>query len=162
MSQERHELGLSVGGGSLQVTPGGGATTVVSIWYQLQITGRLAIEGALDSFNHVLPIGPRERASIFKDDYLGAEVAVVCYLRNRFRQGRWAPFVAAGIGQTSTDFTEIGAEPYYRLGAGVSYRLSDRIELRFEARDEIVTKMWAAHNPTGNLLSARLGISRRF
>src|SRR5262245_22229253 len=131
LAQDRNEIALSVGAGSLQVDPGGGATAVFSLSYQLHITRHFSGEGALDSFNYTFQTGPSQ--GTYKDGYLGAEAAIVYdFLPNSGGTTAIRPFVAAGIGKTTTDFTEIAAHPYYRLGAGISYRLTNRYGLRIE------------------------------
>ena len=159
-AQSRSEIALSLGTGSLQVSPGGGTTRVFSLSYSFRITRHISAEGALDAFNYNFPTGPSNNT--YKDDYLGAEAALVYDFSSRRETGRVLPFVAAGIGQTTTDFTEIAAHPYYRLGAGIWYYLTDRVGIRLEARDEIVTKRANDGRPTGNLPSVRFGVAWRF
>src|SRR5262245_60903043 len=74
-AQGRNEVGFSVGAGSLQVDPGGGATVVSSFSYQVHLSRHFSVEGAIESFNYKVPAGPS--GSTYKDDYLGAEAAVV-------------------------------------------------------------------------------------
>jgi hypothetical protein len=161
-AQDRNEIAFSLGGGSLQVNPDGGATPVYSFSYRFHITRHFSAEGALDIFYYKFLTGPLNEQSVYKDDYLGAEAALVYYFFPNRETGRLLPFVAAGIGKTSTDFTEIAAHPYYRLGAGFSYNLTEKWGLRFELRDEIIKNLYINGNPTGNLPSARLGIVYRF
>ena len=162
-AQSRSEIAFSLGTGSLQVSPGGGTTGVSSLSYWFHITRHISAEGALDEFNYNFPTGPAN--SIDKDDYLGAEAALVCDFSSRRETGRVLPLVAVGIGKTTTDFTEIAAHPYYRLGAGISYYLTDRFGIRLEARDEIVTKLANEGSPPGHLPSVRseslTGVSSR-
>ncbi len=161
MAQERHEVGLSVGGGSLQIDPGGGRTEVFSLTYQFRMTKHFSVEGALDSFYYTFPTGPLDNPSNYKDGYLGAEAAAVYYLLNRDER-RFVPFVAAGIGKTSTDFTEIAGHAYYRLGAGFVVPLTHRLGLRLEARDEIIRDLAPNGSGSGNLPSLRCGVFYRF
>jgi hypothetical protein len=159
-AQGRSEIAVSLGAGSLQVKPGGGTTPVFSVSYQFHITGQFAAEGALDLFYYKFDAGPV--MGIYKDDYLGAEAAVLYYFRTGRETRLWLPFVVAGIGKTSTDFTEIAAHPYYHLGAGVAYHLTDRLGIRLEARDEIIKSLAVYGGPNGNLPSIRCGIVFRF
>ena len=161
-AQGRNEIGFSLGGGSLQTNPGAGATAVFSLSYQFHITRHFSAEGALDLFNYKFLTGPPDSPYIYKDDYLGAEAAAVYYFRASRQTGRLLPFIAAGIGKTTTDFTEIAAHPYYRLGAGVAYHLSDRLGFRLEARDEIIRSLSIHGSPNGNLPSIRFGIFLSF
>ncbi len=158
LAQPRHELAASFGGGYLQVNPGGGATTVFSFSYRFHLTRHISAEGAIDAFNYKLLAGPPDDLSEYKDDYLGAEAAFVYYFLSNRDTGRFLPFVVAGIGKTTTDFTEISAHPYYRIGAGVAYNLTEKWGLRFEVRDEIIKSLHIQGNPTGNLPSARIGL----
>jgi len=161
-AQARHELSFSVGGGTLQVDPEGGATPVYSFSYRCHISSHLSAEGALDIFYYKFVSSPSGDQANYRDDYLGAEAALVYHFLPNRETRRFLPFVAAGIGKTTSDFTEIPAHPYYRFGAGFSYNLTDKWGLRFEARDEIIKSLYANGSPSGNLPSARLGIVRRF
>jgi hypothetical protein len=162
-AQGRNELSFSLGAGSLQVKPDGGATAVYSFSYRGHITRHISAEGAIDIFYYKFLTGSsNSRQSIYKDDYVGAEAAIVYYFLPNREIDRLLPFVVGGIGKTSTDFTEIPAHPYYRFGAGFSYNLTEKWGLRFELRDEIIKSLYINGNPTGNLPSARLGIVRRF
>lgn len=161
-AQGRSEIALSLGGGSLQADTGGGATVVFSCSYRFHITPHFSVEGTLDMFNYNIPEYAPNDSSIFRDDYLGAEAAIVYHFLPNRDTGRLLPFVAVGIGKTTTDFTEIAAHPYYRLGAGVNYHLTDRLGIQFEVRDEIITKLWIHGEPNGNLPSIRGGIVIRF
>jgi len=161
-AQARNEIAFSAGAGSLQVNPDGGMTPVYSFSYRGHITRHFTVEGALDFFYYKFLTGPPNDRSVFNDDYHGAEAALVYYILPNSETGRLLPFVAAGIGKTTTDFTEIPAHPYYRFGAGFSYNLTEKWGLRFEVRNEIIKSLYINGSPTGNLPSARLGIVRRF
>jgi hypothetical protein len=161
-AQGRSELAFSIGGGSLQVNPGGGATAVLSASYRLHITDHISAEGALDVFYYRLKVGPHDAPSTMNDDYIGAEAAVIYHFLPNRQTGRLLPYLVAGIGKTTTDFTEIAAHPYYRLGAGISYHLTERYGLQLEVRDEIVKRLYVNGQPNGNLPSVRGGIVIRF
>ncbi len=154
-AQSRSELAFSLGAGSLQTTPGGGATAVFSFSYQFHISRHFSAEGALDGFTYQTRTG-------YKDGYLGAEAAAIYSFLNNRETGRWLPFVAAGIGKTTTDFTEIAADRYYRIGAGVAYHFTERIGLRIEIRDEIMKSLHYDSTSMVHLPSARCGIVYRF
>ena len=162
IAQARNEIAISYGIGSLQVDPGGGTTAVFSVSYRLHMTRYLSVEGAMDTFNYKFLSGPAGDLSTYKDDYHGVEAALICYFRPNRETGRVLPFIAAGIGKTTTDFTEIPSHPYYRLGAGVAYNLNERFGLRLELRDEIIKRLYQLGEPNGNLPSVRLGIVYRF
>ncbi len=138
LAQGRSEIAFSLGAGSLRTEPGGGSTAVLSFSYQFHLTDHFSAEGALDSFNYKFLTGMPDNQYLYKDDYLGAEAAVVYHPIPSRRTGRVLPFIVAGIGKTTTDFTEIAAHPYYRLGAGITYHLNDRLGFKIEARDEII------------------------
>ena len=161
-AQNRSEVAVSLGAGSLQTNPGGGATAVFSFSYRFHITRHFSAEGALDSFTYQFRAGAADSSYQYRDGYLGAEAALVYYFLSNRATRRVLPFVVAGIGKTTTDFTEIAAHPYYRLGAGVSYHMTERLGLRIELRDEIIKSLANANNPDGNLPSVRLGIVYRF
>lgn len=161
-AQGRNEIAVSLGAGSLQTSPGGGATAVFSFSYRLHITRHVSAEGALDSFTYKFPTGAPGNSYGYRDGYLGAEAAVCYYFLSDREAGRLQPFVAAGIGKTTTDFTEIAAHPYYRLGIGASYFITEKYGVRVELRDEIVKSLYNAGNPNGNLPSIRFGVVYRF
>jgi hypothetical protein len=161
-AQARNEITFSIGAGSLQVNPDGGTTPVYSFSYRCHITRHVSAEGALDVFYYKFLAGPMNDQTVYKDDYVGAEAALLYYFLPNRETNRLLPYVVAGIGKTSTDFTEIPGHPYYRFGAGFSYNLTGKWGLRFELRDEIVKSLYIYGNPTANLPSARLGIVRRF
>ena len=161
-AQDRHELTFSAGGGSILVREGGGAMPVFSFSYQFHFTKHVSAEGALDFFTYPFLTGPPDNQVRYRDDYTGAEAALVYHFRSICDTGKWVPFVAAGIGKTTTDFTEIPAEIYYRFGAGVAYNFSGRFGVRVEARDEVISHLYGNGGPHGNIPSLRFGIAYRF
>ena len=162
LAQSRNEIAVSYGVGSLQVNPDGGTTAVFSVSYRFHITRHFSAEGALDTFNYKFLTGPPDNLTEYKDDYLGAEAALVYYFRSNRETNRLLPFVVAGMGKTTTDFTEISAQPYYRLGAGFAYNLTESLGLRLEVRDEIIKRLHINGQPNGNLPSIRFGVAYRF
>jgi hypothetical protein len=161
-AQGRSELAASAGLGNLVVNGGGGTTPVLSFSYRFHFTEHLSAEGALDVFTYKLKVGPPGQSSIFRDGYLGAEAAVAYDLRSNRQTKRWLPFMVAGLGRTTTDFTEIPSTLYLRLGIGASYHFSERVGVRMEIRDEIIRGLYSPGNPGGNLPSLRVGIVYRF
>lgn len=161
-AQARHDIAGSFGAGSLQTDPGGGATAVFSFAYRFHITRHISAEGAIDYFNYKFPINHPNSRQTYNDDYLGAEAAIAYYFLDNRDTGRLLPFVVTGIGKTTTDFTEIPAQPYYRIGAGFQYNWSEKWGLRLEVRDEIIKKLHNYGKPNGHLPSVRLGIVFRF
>jgi hypothetical protein len=162
LAQGRHELAFAAGGGTLIVKPDGGGTPVFSLSYQFHFTKHLSAEGAFDIFYYKFLTGPAGQQYVYRDDYAGAEAAFVYHFWGNRDAGRWLPFVAAGIGKTTTDFTEIPATLYYRFGAGVSYHMTRSLGLRFEIRDERITGLWQSGSPKAHLPSGRVGIVLRF
>jgi len=159
---DRSELALSFGGGALSVDSGTKATPVISLSYLYHITSHVAVEGSYDIFFHRFLTGPLDAPYEYWDGYEGVEAALVCHLRKWQETGRWIPFLAAGIGKTTTDFTEIRASRYYRLGAGVSYHFTEKFGTRIEVRDEIIDDLYSARRPGANLPSVRAGLVYRF
>jgi hypothetical protein len=149
-AQARSELAFSAGGGALQVDSTTMPTPVVSFSYLYHITDHISAEGGLDIFFH------------YWDGYTGAEAAFVYHFREWRETGRWIPFVAVGIGKTTTDFTEIEASRYFRLGGGVSYHFTEKFGARIEVRDEIIDKLYSAQRSGANLPSVRAGLVYRF
>jgi hypothetical protein len=162
LAQGRHELAFAAGGGSLIVKPDGGGTPVFSFSYQFHFTNHISAEGAFDIFYYRFLTGPAGQQYVYRDDYAGAEAAVVYHFLGNRETGRCLPFVAAGIGKTTTDFTEIPATRYYRFGAGVSYHMTRSLGLRFEIRDERITGLYHPESPNAHLPSVRMGIVLRF
>ena len=161
-AQDRHEIAGAFGVGSLQADPGGGTTAVFGFSYRFHITRHISTEAALDFFKYKFPADPGDNQSTYTDDYQGAQVAIAYYPLNNRDTGRLLPFLVAGIGKTTTDFTEIPAHPYYRFGAGVQYNPAEKWGFRVEIRDEIIKSLNINGNPNGNLPSVRLAIVRKF
>ncbi|HXK59976.1 MAG TPA: outer membrane beta-barrel protein [Acidobacteriota bacterium] len=158
----RLALIVSGGGGSLQVADTSQFSPVFSLALLVHITDHVSAEGGIDFFWHKLLTGPLADQKVFWDDYTGAEAAVLYHFRPARESERWIPFVAAGIGSTSTDFTEIEGSRYYRLGGGASYYFGEKWGVRIEVRDEIVERLWIPENHGAHLPSLRFGLVRRF
>ena len=88
------------------------------------------------------------------------------YVQRRRTDRRFVPYVTAGFGNTTTDFTEIPSEWVIRLGGGFKYLLgqSQKFGLRVEARNEIIGEDNRIFFPPTrvNFPSARVGIVYRF
>jgi hypothetical protein len=139
---------------------GGGPTAVWGFAYDLHVTGRVTVEGALDIFYYDTPT--TGLGSVYRDDFAGAEVAVLIHPLNCCDTGRLLPFVAVGIGKTTTDFTEIAANRYYRFGVGAAYQLDLRFGVRLELRDDYITRLYGGGSPAAHLPSVRASFVRRF
>ena len=162
LAQGRHEFAASFGVGTLQIDPYGGATVVLSFSYRIHITQHISAEGALDGFHYKQMTGPSDNRQVSYDGYLGAEAAVAYYFLPNRDMNRFLPFINVGIGKTTTDWTEIRAHPYYRFGGGFQYNMSDKWGLRTEIRNDLIKDLSTTGRQNGNLISARLGIVRRF
>ena len=162
LAQARNEFAFSLGAGYLQVEPDGGANVVFSFSYRFHITQHISAEGALDAFFYKQMTDPSDNGQVVSDGYLGAEAAVAYYFLPNRDTNRFLPFINVGIGKNTTDFTEIPAHPYYRFGGGFQYNMSDKWGLRAEIRDDLLKDLYGARKPNANLISARLGIVRRF
>jgi hypothetical protein len=161
-AQGRSEIAFSGGGGSLFVDRSDHFSSVFSFSYLLHITDHISAEGALDFFTYKFLTGPSDQPYEYTDGYTGAEVAVVYHFRKSRQVHKWLPYVAAGVGKTTTDFTEIPGTAYYRFGAGVSYNVSDRLGTRIELRNETIRGLGWAGRTDANLPSLRCGIVLRF
>ena len=165
-AQDRNEIALSVGHGDVIVSTDTAGrhvvgTSVGSFSYQVHVTKHASVEGSIDLFWYTFPIGPPDSPSLYHDDYLGASAAAVYSFRDS-RRAAWSPFVSAGIGKTSTDFTEIAGTRYYRLGGGVTYHLRSGIGVRVEGREDWIADLAGPSASSAQLLSVRVGVVRRF
>ena len=100
------------------------------------------------------------------DGFAGVQGSVLYHLRPAATGRRFVPYLTAGIGNTTTDFTEIPSEWVIRLGGGFKYFFgqSQKFGLRVEARDEIIGEDNRIFFPPTqiNLPSARVGVVYRF
>ncbi len=161
-AQGRSEFAVSTGAGTLVASSGGGITPVFSLSYRFHITDRFSAEGALDTFTYKYRVGPIGQQYDYRDGYLGAEAALVWHLRSNRGTNRWIPFVDAGIGRTTTDFTEIPAATFFRAGIGASYFFKEKYGIRVELRDEIVSRLYDSESRNVNIPNLRVGLVYRF
>jgi len=154
---QNNEVAFAVGGGALTGGPETLGTRACTFSYSRNLPWRLAIEGSLDLFYVRHDDG-------FNDDFAGAALSVHYHLLEPTETGRLIPYVGAGIGKTTTDFTEIPAQKLARLLGGVKYHFSEGWGLQIEARDEIMkgSGYLVQPGPTINFPSLRVGIVRRF
>jgi hypothetical protein len=151
---QKNELSLSAGGGGLL----SGGKSVSAPAYTLAVTrsltDRVAVEGAVELFY------------LQGDDFLGAQAAVLYHFRPADETRRLIPYATAGIGKTSTDFTEIEGQLVIRLGGGIKYFLVEPLGLRVEVRDEIIRTGGSSYYPLPgspqHFLSAWVGVVYRF
>ena len=159
---QKNELSLIIGGGRLARESGSVGVSACSIGYTRSLIGGLAVEGSLDTFFAKNGTPP------FRDDFGSAEASVVYHFVPTRKTRTLIPYVTAGIGKVSTDFTEIPGEKIYRFGVGIKYYLSNehRWGTRLELRDEVTrTEGYQSYPVSGSRLSVvtvRGGISYRF
>ena len=160
-SAQKNEVSLIIGGGQLWSDSGRVPASAFSIGYTRSIVGGLAAEGSIDIFFV-------RNGSLAKDDFTAAQAAVVYHFRPVTESGALVPYVSAGIGKVTTDFTEIPADRVVKLGGGIKYYFSERHKygLRLELRHEITTGNSLGYYPvSGSRLqhtSLRAGITCRF
>jgi hypothetical protein len=159
VAAQNKEISFSLGGGGLFGADDSKGARVCTLAYTRHLKWRLAVEGSIEFFFvHVPNFG--------WDDYHGVQGSVIYHLRSVSEDQRFIPYLTAGIGNTTTDFTEIPSERVIRLGAGFKYFIgqSRRLGLRVEARNEIIGEDNTIFFPRTriNFPSARVGVVYRF
>ena len=157
---QKNELSLTVGGGRFSDHDRTIAASAVSAAYTRSLFAGLAVEGSLDTFFVNVP-------GYGLDDYGSAQVAVLYRFGALGKNRRLVPYLAAGVGSVSTDFTEIRSDPIYRLSAGAEYYFNKECPwgIRAEIRDELTRRGHQPYPLKGNRLSVvtfRAGITYRF
>ena len=155
-----NELSFIVGGGRLSDGDRAINASAFSAAYTRRIFGGFAAEGSLDLFFVKNP-------DFGRDDFGAAQIAVVYHFRPTSKNRSVIPYLTAGVGRISTDFTEIPTDPVYRLGGGVKYYFNEDYPfgLRIELRDEITRNGRQGYPLTGSrlsLVSLRAGVTYRF
>ena len=155
-----NELSFIVGGGKLSDDDRAINASAFTAAYTRRIIAGLAAEGSLDLFFVKNP-------DFGKDDFGAAQIAAVYHFRPISKNRSVIPYLTAGIGRISTDFTEIPADTVYRLGGGVKYYFSEEYPfgIRIELRDEITRNGKQGYPLSGSrlsLVSLRAGITYRF
>jgi hypothetical protein len=156
---QKNEISLIIGGGVLTDGKQSTNASAFTVSYDRQIVKGFAVEGSLDVFYI-------KNGSLNRDDFGAAQIAVVYHfgpLKNR----RVIPYVTAGIGRITTDFTEISSDVVYRIGGGIKYYFGkdSPFGLRVEVRDEITPQGHQAYPLPGDpvsLVSIRAGVTYRF
>ena len=160
---QSNEFSFMAGGGALIVGNEPKATSVWTLAYARNLTRQIAVEGSLDVFFDPIP---QRGGGVFRDDYEAFQVAGLYHFRFGAKPQRLVPYLTAGVGRTSTDFTEIPGATIVRLGGGVKYFFgaAQRLGLRLELRHEIIgARNTIAFPPQRvNLPSARVGVVYRF
>ncbi len=151
---QKNEVSFSAGGGGVFSHGESVSAPAYTLAYTRSLTDHLAVEGAFELFY------------LKGDGFAGAQVAALYHFRPAYETRRVIPYVTAGIGKTTTDFTEIESQVVVRLGGGFKYYIWDALGLRVEFRDEIIR---TGNNPyyplpgsPQHFLSARAGVVFRF
>jgi hypothetical protein len=158
---QKNELSLIVGGGQLSGESRRVPASAFSIGYTRSIVGGLAVEGSIDIFFV-------RNGSLAADDFTAAQAAISYHFRPVTKSRAVIPYVVAGIGKVTTDFTEIPADRVIRLGGGLKYYFGENCPfgLRLELRDEIIAGGSLSYYPVSGsplqVVSLRAGISYRF
>lgn len=159
VAAQNNEISFSVGGGRLIAADESKGAPAYTLAYTRYLTKRWAVEGSMEVF-YVKTRG----FNPFWDDYAGLQASALYHLRPA-PDGRFVPYLTAGIGYTTTDFTEIPAVLVIRMGGGFKYFFgqSRRLGLRVEARNEIIDDDRIFFPPMRiNFPSARVGVVYRF
>lgn len=155
---QKNEVSFSVGGGGLIGNNESRSASAYTLAYDRNLTDQLALEGSLEFFYVDVP-------NFGRDDYTGLQGALLYHFRSSKDQ-RFVPYLTAGVGNTTTDFTEIPSTLVIRLGGGFKYFFGQArlFGLRVEARDEIIGKDQTIFFPASriNFPSARVGFIYRF
>jgi hypothetical protein len=157
---QANELSFIIGGGRLSDGDRAVNASAFTFAYTRSLVAGLAVEGSLDVFYVKTPL-------VGQNDYGAAQIAVLYQFGSISKNRLIIPYITAGAGKVSTDYTEIPAEPIYRLGCGVEYYFSEKspFGLRIELRDEITRRGHQDYPLTGSrlsLVSLRGGVTYRF
>jgi hypothetical protein len=156
---QNNEISFSIGGGLLIGANESEGARVCTLAYSRYLIKRFAVEGSIEFFFVKVP-------NFGWDDYHGVQASVIYHLTSPSTDRRFVPYLTAGIGNTTTDFTEIPSERVVRLGGGFKYFFgqSQRLGLRVEARNEIIGEDNTIFFPRTriNFPSARVGVIYRF
>ena len=155
---QNNEISFSAGGGALFGNNESRTASAFTLAYDRNLTNQLALESSLELFYIDVP-------NFGRDDYAGVQGAVLYHFR-KAKDQRFVPYLTAGVGNTTTDFTEVPSTLVIRLGGGFKsfFGQSQRFGLRVEARDEIIGKGQTIFYPAAriNFPSARVGFIYRF
>ena len=157
---QSNQLSLSFGGGKLISHGQSVSAPAFTLAYSRNLTSHIAAEGSLDAYWVSI-------SGFGWDGYDAAQAAIVLHILPVDNPRRIVPYVTAGIGKVTTDFTEIPSERITRFGAGVKYFLSEDspFGIRVEFRDERTKKGIQGYplpGPDIEFVSIRAGIVWRF
>src|SRR5215831_3808751 len=159
VAAQNNEISFSVGGGSLIGADESRGARVSTLAYTRHLTERWAVEGSLEFFSVNIP-------NFGRDGFAGVQGSVLYHLRRATTGRRLIPYLTAGFGNTTTDFTEIPSEWVIRLGGGFKYFPGppQKFGLHVEARNEIIGEDNRIFFPPTriNFPSARVGVVYRF
>jgi len=136
---QKNEISISLGKGILVGKNDTMPATVLDISYARHITDHWGFELVmLDGFTYD---NPRDSSS-YRTGYDGGQIAVLYHLRSTSSVKPLIPYLSAGIGFTSDDFTELPSYRVIRLGGGVKYFLDGEHHygIKLELRNEIINK----------------------
>jgi hypothetical protein len=150
---QSNEVTFAMGGGAM-AAGGRGGGRAINLSYARSIGEHFAAEGSLETF------------FVEGDDIGGVQGSVLYHFVPSSRTRTVIPYVTAGLGTASTDFTEIRSDLLVKVGAGVKYHVTDHVGVRLELRDEIVNPTHnAGYLPgsgAGPRVRARVGVVFRF
>ena len=159
VAAQNNEISLSAGGGRIISADESRGARVSSLAYTRYLTERWAAEGSLEFFSVNIP-------NFGRDGFAGVQGSALYHLRPSAPNRRLVPYLTAGFGSTTTDFTEIPSVWVIHLGGGFKYFLgqSQKYGLRVEARNEIIGEDNRIFFPPKriNFPSARVGVVYRF
>ncbi len=155
-----NEISFIAGGGRLSGEGGAVGAPAFTFSYTRDLIAGFAVEGSFDVFYVHFP-------GFRLDDYSSAQIGAVYHLPSIGKKRPLTPYVAAGLGNISTDFTEIRSDRVYRFAAGVKcfFDKDSPFAIRIELRDEITRPDNQSYPVTGSrlsLVSLRGGITMRF
>ena len=157
---QNNEVSLTVGGGSFTDGDKSVAASAFTVAYTRTIFKGLAVEGSWDGFFVRTP-------NLGSDGYEAFQIGAAYNFRSNAASRRIIPYISAGVGKVTTDFTEIPAEVVYRFGGGAKYYFKENSGwgIRVELRDEITSRGLQNYPLKGSrlsLVSLRAGVTYRF
>ena len=157
---QNNEVSLTVGGGSFTDGDKSVTASAFTLAYTRSIFKGLAVEGSLDGFFVKAP-------NLSSDGYEALQIGAAYNFRSNAASRRIIPYISAGVGKVTTDFTDIPAEVVYRFGGGAKYYFKENSGwgIRVELRDEITSRGLQNYPLKGSrlsLVSLRAGVTYRF
>ena len=150
---QSNEFTFTKGEGRFVAGPASQPSRVGSLTYSRSVNDLFAIEGGFDWF------------FLRGDGFSGFEIAGVYHFRPAISTRKIIPFISLGVGNTSTDLTEIPARAVYHVRTGIKYYFFKPIGIRFEFEQRVLhTSRDAFFQGAGewaSLPSVAVGISLR-